>query len=335
VRTIDDLSAEIERRFVSFGSTPAEGMRVVDLPQQVKEGTLHLGVGRDGARLLVPFAKDAHRDFKPDRRSAALQLAVTTFEGNDGRRHYLDVVCTRPDLRWLFTSFVADMILRFARSPDVPAVAIVRKCFVAWRAMFVREGPRLSIKQLAGLFGELSVLERLLRKSDSATAVWKGPLGSPHDFVGAAQAVEVKTTLTSEDRVVHIHGIEQLAAPSRSGLALAHLRAEAPVSDGETVPRLVDRATALDATGRVASLLAGAGYFPHHAESYADLTFEVVVEEWFRVDDEFPRLSATSFPGGQVPAGLSDFRYSLDLGTVSAPPMGSDEVEAVMRELVS
>jgi len=40
----------------------------------------------------------------------------------------------------------------------------------------------MTVKQLAGLYGELHVLERLLGRSPAALDRWKGPLGEPHDF---------------------------------------------------------------------------------------------------------------------------------------------------------
>lgn len=334
--TIEDLGDEIERRWTQLGEGPQAGeMKILDLPQSVAGVPVYLGVAADGARMLVPFKKDEHRSFRPETKSKGVQLLVRQLEHDGGNRWFLDVVCTRSELRWLFSSFVADILLRFRRHPERDPPAIVRTCFAAWRALFAGADRRLSAKQLAGLFGELYVLSRLLDRSPRAIGLWRGPLRDPHDFVSPGLDVEVKTTLSSEDDVVHIHGLEQLSAPNEGLLHLAHLRVEVPNADGESVPDLVDHLKAVDVSGRLVALLEAGGYHEEHRNSYADLAFNVVDERWFAVGGDFPRLSAESFADAQVPLGLSDFRYALDLSTVMAIPLAETTVEAVLDSMTS
>ena len=49
------------------------------------------------------------------------------------------------DLRWLFSSFVADVLLRMRRHPEIDPTAIVRTCLQAWRALFAGGGRRLRV----------------------------------------------------------------------------------------------------------------------------------------------------------------------------------------------
>jgi hypothetical protein len=335
-RTVEDLGWEVERRWTQLGehSRPGE-MRIVDLPQSVAGVPVYLGVGADGARLLVPFAKDEHRAFRAETRSRGIELQARQLEQEGENRWFLDVVCTRTDLRWLFSSFVADILLRVRRHPGASPVAIVKTCFIAWRALFAAAERRLTVKQLAGLFGELHLLDRLIAQSSSAVTHWRGPLRESHDFVSVGLDVEVKTTLSGEDDVVHVHGLDQLAAPDDGRLYLAHLRVEVPSSDGEAVPDVVDRLREADATGRLTALLHGAGYHDEHRATYVDLTFKLVDERWYAVDEGFPRLTAASFPGAQVPLGLSEFRYSLDLSTVPVLPLGAGQVSELVEAMVA
>lgn len=330
-RTIDDLGAEIERRWVQLGSVPADGqMKVVDLPQQVAAGQLLLGIADDGARLLVPLAADAHRSFKSERKSRGVNLLLRSLEQEGGNRWFLDVVCLKSELRWLFSSFVADVLLRFERHPDVDPTSIVETCYSAWRALFAAAGPRMTMKQLAGLYGELLVLDRLLALSVTAASRWKGPLGEPHDFIGPGLDIEVKTTLSDEDDIVHIHGLEQLAAQEGSQLCLAHLRVETPSPDGESLGEVVARLEEIDQSGRLRGLLAAAGYQDEERRAYSEVTFRLVDEHWFMVDASFPRLTAATFAGGVVPEGLGDFRYTLDLKAATEPPLGATAVDDVL-----
>lgn len=306
---------------------------MLELPQDVRAGKLLLGIAADGSRLLVPFAPDAHRAFKIERKSRGIRLLLRQLEEEDGNRWYLDVVCTRDELRWLFSSFLADILLRIEHRPDVDPPVIVRSCYSAWRALFAAAGPRMTVKQLAGLYGELTVLERLMGRSPDAIGRWRGPLADPHDFVAPGLDAEVKTTLSSEDSVVHIHGITQLAPPDSGELRLAHIRVETPSPDGETVEDLIARLTDLDEHAKLPGLLAAAGYGSEERDMYGGLTLRIVDEHWYAVTDPFPRLTPASFPSRTVPDGLDDFRYTLDLARITALPLAADEVDETLGRL--
>lgn len=305
-------------------------MRLLDLPQRPGGKPALLGLAQDGARLLLPFERDEHRAFRDDRRSPGIVLQRRQLDLGDESPWYLDVVCGRAELRWLFSTFVADILLRVEREPSRSCATIARSCFSAWRALFVGSERRLTPKQLAGLFGELTLLERLLGVSQTAVACWRGPYREPHDFVGTRQHVEVKTTLSSEDEVVHIHGLKQLTPVEGVPLHLAHFRVEMPSEHGISVPALVDRLRAEDESGKLDTLLSHAGYHESHRSSYAEIPFELVGENWYAVVGAFPRLTAETFPDGQVPIGLDGFSYSLDLSAAGAPPLSTDAVATVI-----
>ena len=331
--TLEDFGRTIERRWVQLDTQPGAGIRVIDLPDNVEGGPILLGFGPDGARLLVPFSGVNHERFRPDRSSSGIQLLVTPLGTGDDVKQYLDVLCPKRELRWLFATFVADVLLRIARDPSIDPTQIVRTCFSSWKSMFSRHGRRLSLKQLAGLYGELIVLRRLLQRSTDLIATWRGPLREPHDFRGGGTALEVKTTLSTEDQVVHIHGLEQLTAPAGADLHLMHLRVELSSGQGESIPDIVADVMDLVPPEKLKGLLQGAGYYDTHVDEYEHLSFQVVAEEVHRVASDFPRLSAESFAGGQIPTGLADFSYSLDLATVTSPTLPAGAVEALLDRI--
>jgi hypothetical protein len=335
-RTIEDLSAVIDRRWEQLGERPTgDSLTVIDLPDFRGGEACYLGIGADGARLLVPFERDKHRAFKEEKSTRGLQLRTRQLETDAGLRWYLDVICADDTLRWLFSRFVADVVLRITRNAGDDATGIVWRCYGAWKAMFAAPARRLGLKQLAGLFGELYVLERLLHRSSLAAERWRGPLREPHDFASPVLDVEVKTTLSSEDEVVRVHGLAQLAARPDSRLWLAHVRVEAPSAAGESVPAVVARIKELDSIGRVTSLLRSAGYHEEHRDSYLDLTFAVVDERWYEVGADFPRLTANQFIAGQAPPGVGDVTYTLNLSVVATPPMAETELEAGLDSVVA
>jgi hypothetical protein len=332
-RTLEDLGNEIERRWTQLGAPPVDGgVKVLDLPQDVASGRLLLGIATDGSRLLVPLESDVHRSFKTDTQSRGVQLLLRQLEQATGNRWYLDVVCLREELRWLFSSFIADVLLRFERHPDVAPQTIVKTCFTAWRALFAG-GRRMTIKQLAGLYGELHILERLLRQSPDALERWRGPLGDPHDFVSPGIDLEVKTTLSSEDEIVHIHGLDQLAQPPGGQLHLVYLRVETPSEDGDSLGAIIHRITNTDRQEKLPGLLSAAGLDASEQDAHRDLTFGLTSERWYEVDPSFPRLTRDTFPRGDVPDGLADFRYTLDLSSVPVVPLSTDEVDDALQRL--
>lgn len=334
-RTLENLGGEIERRWAQLGAAPTnDDLKVVDLPQQISVGRMLLGVGRDGSRLLVPLAPDAHRSFRPDKRSGGVNLLLRSLEQDGGNQWFLDVVCVRNELRWLFSTFVADVLLRFERHPDVEPATIVRTCFSSWKSLFTSTGRRMTMKQLAGLYGELHVLDRLLDLSELGTSCWKGPLRAPHDFVGASVDIEVKTTLSEEDNIVYIHGVEQLSVRAESDLYLAHLRVETPSPEGESLGEIVVRLEDRDRSGKLRSMLIAAGYQDAERQAHSSLTFRLVDEQWYAVIDGFPRLTAETFAGGNVPPGLGDFRYTIDLSAATATPLSQPAIAVILASVV-
>jgi hypothetical protein len=331
-RTLEDLAEEIERRWAELDERPGQGLRIVDLPQLVGGQPVFLGVAADGSRLLVPFTKGEHRGFKAQK-SRGVELSARELDLGESARWFIDVVCVRRDLRWLFSSFVSDLLLRLERHPEVKPAAVVTSSYSAWRALFASADRRMTLKQLAGLFGELDVLRRLLERSTEAVGRWRGPLRESHDFASPTVDLEVKTTLATEDSVVHIHGLDQLRGPEAGVLYLGHLRVEVPAVEGLSVPALIDELRPHDRTGRLAQLLAAAGYHEEHAEAYSGFSFLVTDEQWYCVDDDFPSLTSANFPGSVVPDAIWDVQYKLDLATLSAAPLSEESVNDVLNLL--
>jgi hypothetical protein len=103
-----------------------------------------------------------------------------------------------------------------------------------------------TIEEVAGAWGELYILQMLLQNTSNPhiqrkiVSAWEGETREKLDFrfVHAMQALEIKTTM-SEDRVHHLHGIEQVSIPPGfdSG-AVASLCVE--IGGGDTCQYLVD-----------------------------------------------------------------------------------------------
>jgi hypothetical protein len=286
-------------------------------------------IGPDGNRhLLVPLPPGDRP--RPDLRSAAVHLLPLTLQPDSRPVHYVDLVLLRSDLAEIFTGLCADVLAALATGP-ADALLVIAQVLDGWREL-LRSGSQLGIEQLAGLFGELTVLTRLLDLRADLLTSWQGPLRAPQDFIVDSHAIEVKATASSEGRTVRIHGIDQLAAPS-GGLMLWWFRLDTATTDGTTLPELVG------AIGKRVSrpqdlwqLLARSGYLLADAERYGGMRFVVVDEAQYLVEEGFPRLVSTDLSSG-IPAGVSDVRYAVDLDLAPAP-MQRKEVSDFLNAMV-
>lgn len=319
------LRKGLERRWSDLEdlAPPAVGgVLTVEVPVQVSAGPVLLGVGRDGRRLLAPLAPGGERRLREDRRSGGVRFVRRGLDTGQGPRWFADLVCLRPELNGVFGALCVDVLTRLEALPGEPET-ILRQALAEWRSLFAGSGRLLSVPRLAGLFGELTVLLRLLERSGDAFTTWVGPEGERHDFKRDHHAVECKTSLAHEGRRVRVHGLDQLEAPDGGRLLLAFLRVEALPGDGVSVPDLVERATAVVEEASLMNRLELVGYRPEDAEHYAAIRFATLDDLWFEVDDDFPRLTAGSFPEGPPPAVI-DVDYTLDLS--HALPLADESV---------
>jgi len=219
---------------------------------------------------------------------------------------------------------------------DSPALATV-EALRRWRSLFsdTAATPGLDRQRLVGLIGELLILEEVLRLDTGRRLdAWVGPLGGVHDFRRGRTALEVKSTMVREGRVVPVSGIAQLEAPEEGTLHVAHLRLASDPA-GNTLPETVDRILALGVVARdLLLLLDRVGYHLDDADHYMEQRFRVVDRRIYDAGDRaFPRLTPASFTGGVMPAGVLNVDYEIDL--TNEPPVPVSEVtgSAVLSQI--
>lgn len=332
------LDAELHERWegLEAASPPSGGvLHTVDIPVATEDGGLLLGAGPGGRRVLVPLATDQHSTFKEDRRSSGLLLLKRQVERDGELRWYADLSCPQPQLNHVFAALIVDVLARVEDTPD-KGLAAMRRCMAEWRALFASRERVLSVRELAGLFGELVVLRRLLERDPDCLALWRGPLREPHDFSNGRSAVEVKTSLADDGHAFKVHGLEQLRPPSAGSLQLAHLRIAQTLKEeeGSTVPDLVAACRKLSAAGGFGARVEGAGYNVAHEEAYRKISFELLEQSWFAVVDDFPRIVPESFGPGGKPEGITAVAYDVDLAGIATTPLAEDAVEAHLADML-
>jgi hypothetical protein len=317
-KVIDDHWVRLEEEHVSG----PEHVRTSDLPVTTPIGPLLAAVDHVGNRhLLVPLT--AHQHIRLDRGGAALTVRERPLENDHAYERYADLGCLRRDLDEVFTGLVADILTAVEEGPDRPLKALYT-VLSRWRALFQHSAAPLTSDRLAGLFGELVVLNDLLAGESTAVDFWTGPSGHRHDFTVGTRGIEVKTSAATTGRKVRIHGVEQLQPPPDGTLDLVWIRVERVAEQGSTISDLIDHARRAgdDDTGLLFKL-AEAGYRPADADLYRDVRFVVREQRWYEVGDDFPRISPSS-----APPGISDLDYTVDLDQEQPQVTDAPEIRA-------
>ncbi|MFF0487452.1 PD-(D/E)XK motif protein [Nocardia sp. NPDC004068] len=329
-----DYRQTIEDQWMMLSSTPLRSpsaMRVSDLPVKTSNGRVAACVDPNNFRhLLVPIK--SHQVIREGIDGPVLNLSRRPLETESTYQVYADLACLAPDFNGIFATFCAAALEEIEVFEHSPLKGLYR-ALDKWRMLFQRSGAPLGPEQVAGLFGELSVLCFLLETNPSAHHWWRGPLGNCHDFSTGGSAIEVKTSLVPKGRRVRIHGLDQLDPPAGGELLLTSLRVE-PAVDGPSLETMIDRALErADDESAVLGLLALAGYHRADADHYRDKRFRVVEQRWYRVEGTFPRLTETMLEAASIPVVVHDVEYTIDLSGETPAPLEDDEVARYVHRM--
>ncbi|MDO8615047.1 MAG: PD-(D/E)XK motif protein [Dehalococcoidia bacterium] len=194
---------------------------------------------------------------------------------------------------------------------------------------------RLSPEEQKGLMGELLLLERYLLPHlppSEAVAAWRGPLGAPKDFEIGKISIEVKARRGAATPFVTISSEHQLDSSGSDAVYLYVVElGQAPAdTDGAfTVTDVAQRVSGILASDGSAltafeSELLAAGF--KWADDYSDYSWVEGSGRFYRVSQDFPRITAE-----QIGSGVSDVRYSISL--VACEPFAVP-VEVVQQSLL-
>jgi len=285
------------------------------------------GIGSAQRRFDPSHPHDLYADFLPPDRPALLVICrsrppvlrpMRSLSVEDGLRAdgrwALRIVLHEPALRPVFAALCADIVAATRGDPDEAGLGAATVGRIErWRRLLEQDRAGLGKLALAGLIGELLVLETLLGDGLSpreAVAAWQGPYGAPQDFkLPSGRRIEAKT-VAREARAVRINSLDQLDAGADT-LALAVVRietVEGSAADGITAPALIRRVRErlFSDRGAVAAFeaaLAEAGW--HEDPSHDDYAVRPITIEFHDIDNGFPLLTPAVVPVGIVAAAYT------------------------------
>ncbi|WP_082092126.1 PD-(D/E)XK motif protein [Demequina pelophila] len=315
------------RALAAEGPSTHRHVRTAALAVEIDEGPVRAGVDSDGIRHLLVPVKSTTR-LRKDLDGPGLRLRRLPLEDDKTFGYFADLSCHLPELGYLFEELVDEIVAALAGAPK-NARRAMNDVIDRWKALF--SGPKdvFGAEKAIGLFGELTVLARLLAVDTSAHHSWTGPEGAAHDFEASNGAIEVKSSTIASGRRFRVHGLDQLDAGAGAPLHLAWFRLKrVSGAAGTGLAELANTVLTLaDDEQAVRRKLAAAGFVASRLEDEDDYRFEVVEERWYNVDSSFPRLSSADLERAGVEVRVTDVEYTVDISSDLPLPLAPSAVE--------
>lgn len=283
--------------------------------------------------LLLPVSDSL--TIREDKTSSGIHVLENRW-GMEGRtQRVVDIVCLKMHLSAVFDLVILDIFEALKdelHNPDVVAYNTLSR----WRELLEREiVPKLKEKSIVGLFGELIFLRKLAEKDPRAILLWRGPFGERYDFYSGKTAVEVKTTRQRKGKNLTINGHDQLDEPQNGNLYLCRFQVEIASSANETLYTVLDDLKSLGCDLRsLESALNHIGFTYNSRDLYEEYAFNVVQDDLYKVDTNFPRITNSSFKNDKLPSGIVAIEYSIDLTSQPPFPISNLERETLLEQLI-
>lgn len=227
------------------------------------------------------------------------------------------------DHRDIFALLCEDLIQSISEFTNEDKIILeILNRFEKWKSLLTHSNKiGLIPDSQRGLFGELYLLRKFLNNSiNSIDAVnsWVGSEKEVRDFQSGSWAIEVKTSHGNNHQKVLISSERQLDNKNLENLFLFHISLEKLNNSGETLNQMVDSikeilANQIVAFNKFLLKIYEAGYHDIHREQYASIGYHIRGENFFKVENEFPRITESD-----IPIGVGDIKYSIILSQCEA-----------------
>ena len=252
-----------------------------------------------------------------------------TAEGNWQFRLLL-LDSSNEDIFSVLCSNLMHATLKLSPKDETKALNIVLTRIRRWQDLLeYRRNNLLSRNKIIGFIGELLFLKNiLLQYMDPLIAIksWRGPYGEEQDFILNGWLLEIKSQSASSDKNIKINSEHQLDTSS-GYIILCYQTLQSDFEDDSAyslnglVQILLDQFEKSNIFARdiFNSLLIEYGYFPHG--EYDEDKWKLHVRQFFKVDENFPRITPDKLPNG-----VSNTKYTLNIDSCDKYKITFDKV---------
>lgn len=250
-------------------------------------------------------------------------------------------VSTRNSIYFREFHRLAELITEEYERQDSDATKALNSAIEAWQEL-VSAKHLLTEEQQIGLFGELMLLEAMLRRDGpKAVSAWIGRAptsAARHDFRLDHVDIEVKTTTTSTRRHF-VHGLQQLVPVTGHELYVLSIRIEAGGAGGTTLYQLIERVRQLasgDAGSRVTfdKGLKSALYHDDDAKFYGRSRAMADQPRLVKVDAACPRITPDVLETGlhSLSVRIDQLVYEVNFEGLGVA-QGTETYEAILPNI--
>lgn len=246
-----------------------------------------------GGSLFIALGSDK------EPQAGDLQLAALKLEKIRRQSDYgwlLLVRLEQPELKDVFAALCQDLLNDAARQINTENMAhLFRSRLASWKKLFSKS--KLGIlgsEACRGLFGELSILKRLLDNGDDSplncVKSWVGPEGSDQDFKFQDESLEIKAIAQNKE-FVNISSLEQLCSDDELNLVIIRLQdTETAQTLNQAIGEVLDMIAIQEEAHELLRdklLLTGYVQNPH----YDRYRFRIIELANYKVGPGFPRIT--------------------------------------------
>lgn len=242
----------------------------------------------------------------------------------------LIIILQEIELSDIFTMFIEDIINSISIVSTIDdALLKISQRVSYWKRLFGKfTGGLLTPQQQRGLYGELLILEFLLKQIDNQVKVleaWQAPTGANQDFYFNSIAIEVKTS-KSNNPTIKIANEFQLDSSLFNNLFIAFIRlSEIQGGEDTLLHKINDIRIILQAFPLLIDdfnlKLSHLGISRDLENEYDKTSYKIRNITYYQVTDDFPRIIST-----MVDKAVSHISYEISPNECSDFGISSDSV---------
>lgn len=211
----------------------------------------------------------------------------------------LIIILQENDLSDIFIMFIEDIIKSISNISSInDALLRISQRVTYWKRLFGKlTGGILTPQQQRGLYGELLILEFLLKETDNKTNVvesWQAPAGTNQDFYFGKTAIEVKTSKSNHPSI-KISNEFQLDFSMFDNLFVAFIRLTEQHGGTDTLLQKINEIreilqVQLFLVDDFNLKLSYLGITPDLESEYDKTSYIIRSIKYFQVTDDFPKI---------------------------------------------